>query len=138
MKQLADTLSLKIGTYNVHGIYGRLHRLLEWLAETSPDVVCLQEIKMDDSKFPIEASDGAGYGAVWHGQRLSHGVAILAKGEKPTEIRRGRRPRVSRQGGRRRLCSARVALSKRPSKPRLETCLKKYLRARASRTRYRP
>jgi exodeoxyribonuclease-3 len=80
---------MKIATYNVNGVNGRLPRLLEWLAETSPDIVCLQEIKTDDSKFPIGAIEGVGYGAVWHGQRSFHGVAILAKGEKPTEIRRG-------------------------------------------------
>jgi exodeoxyribonuclease-3 len=81
--------TLKIATYNVNGVNGRLPRLLEWLAETSPDVVCLQEIKTDDTKFPARAIEAAGYGAIWHGQRSHHGVAILAKGDKPTEIRRG-------------------------------------------------
>jgi exodeoxyribonuclease III len=80
---------LKIATYNVNGVNGRLPRLLEWLSETSPDVVCLQELKTDDPKFPARALEDAGYGAIWHGQRSHHGVAILAKGEKPVEIRRG-------------------------------------------------
>ena len=80
---------LKIATYNVNGVNGRLPRLLEWLAETEPDVACLQELKTDDSKFPIRAIENAGYGAVWHGQRSHHGVAILAKGETPMELRRG-------------------------------------------------
>lgn len=80
---------MKIATYNVNGVNGRLPRLLEWLAETSPDVVCLQEIKTDDSKVPARAIEAAGYGAIWHGQRAHHGVAILAKGETPREIRRG-------------------------------------------------
>jgi exodeoxyribonuclease-3 len=80
---------LKIATYNVNGVNGRLRRLLEWLAETGPDVVCLQEIKTDDSKVPARAIESAGYGAIWHGQRAHHGVAILAKGETPREIRRG-------------------------------------------------
>jgi exodeoxyribonuclease-3 len=80
---------LKIATYNVNGVNGRLPRLLEWLAETSPDIVCLQELKTDDTKFPARALADAGYGAVWHGQRAHHGVAILAKGETPSEIRRG-------------------------------------------------
>jgi exodeoxyribonuclease III len=80
---------VKIATYNVNGVNGRLPRLLEWLAETQPDVACLQEIKTDDSKFPAKAIEAAGYGAVWHGQRSHHGVAILAKGETPVEIRRG-------------------------------------------------
>src|SRR3954469_9845556 len=81
--------ALKIATYNVNGVNGRLPRLLEWLRETRPDVVCLQEIKTDDSKFPARALEEAGYGAVWHGQRSHHGVAILAQGEVPVEVRRG-------------------------------------------------
>jgi exodeoxyribonuclease-3 len=80
---------LKIATYNVNGVNGRLPRLLEWLRETQPDIVCLQELKTDDSKFPAKAIEQAGYGAIWHGQRSHHGVAILAKGETPTELRRG-------------------------------------------------
>ena len=80
---------MKVATYNVNGVNGRLPRLLEWLNETQPDVVCLQELKTDDSKFPIKALNAAGYGAIWHGQRAHHGAAILARGEAPTEIRRG-------------------------------------------------
>jgi exodeoxyribonuclease-3 len=80
---------VKIATFNVNGVNGRLPRLLEWLAETAPDVVCLQELKTDDTKFPHKALGDAGYGAVWHGQRAFHGVAILAKSETPTETRRG-------------------------------------------------
>jgi exodeoxyribonuclease-3 len=80
---------LKIVTYNVNGVNGRLPRLLEWLSETSPDIVCLQELKTDDTKFPAGAIEAAGYGAIWHGQRSHHGVAILAKGATPREIRRG-------------------------------------------------
>ena len=80
---------MKIATYNVNGVNGRLPRLLEWLAETRPDVACLQEIKTDDSKVPARAIESAGYGAIWHGQRAHHGVAILAKGATPREIRRG-------------------------------------------------
>jgi exodeoxyribonuclease III len=80
---------VKIATFNVNGVNGRLPRLLEWLAETKPDVACLQEIKTDDSRFPAAAIEAAGYGAIWHGQRSHHGVAILARGEKPVEVRRG-------------------------------------------------
>ena len=80
---------MKIATYNVNGVNGRLPRLIEWLQETAPDIVCLQEIKTDDTKFPALALEATGYGAVWHGQRAHHGVAILAKGEKPSETRRG-------------------------------------------------
>jgi len=81
--------SLLIATYNVNGVNGRLPRLLEWLEERKPDVVCLQELKTDDTKFPARALAEAGYEAIWHGQRAHHGVAILAKGEKPVELRRG-------------------------------------------------
>jgi exodeoxyribonuclease-3 len=80
---------LKIATYNVNGVNGRLPRLLEWLSETRPDIVCLQELKTDDSKVPARAIEDAGYGAIWHGQRSHHGVAILARGETPVELRRG-------------------------------------------------
>lgn len=80
---------MKIATYSVNGVNGRLPRLLEWLAETSPDIVCLQELKTDDSKFPAQAIEKAGYGAVWHGQRSHHGVAVLAKGTTPVERQRG-------------------------------------------------
>ena len=80
---------MKIASYNVNGVNGRLPRLLEWLAETTPDVACLQELKTDDTKFPGNAIAAAGYGAIWHGQRSHHGVAILARGETPVEIRRG-------------------------------------------------
>jgi exodeoxyribonuclease III len=79
----------KVATYNVNGINGRLPRVLEWLAETNPDVVCLQEIKTTDEKCPALAVEKAGYGSIWHGQRSHHGVAILAKGETPIEVRRG-------------------------------------------------
>jgi len=78
-----------VATYNVNGVNGRLPRLLEWLRETSPDVVCLQELKTDDTKFPAQAIAEAGYGAIWHGQRSHHGVAILARGRAPVEVRRG-------------------------------------------------
>ena len=68
---------------------GRLPRILDWLSESRPDVVCLQEIKTSDEKFPALAFETAGYSAIWHGQRSHHGVAILAKSEKPAEVRRG-------------------------------------------------
>jgi exodeoxyribonuclease-3 len=80
---------VKIATFNVNGVNGRLPRLLEWLAESRPDVACLQEIKTSDDRFPGAALEAAGYPAIWHGQRAHHGVAILAKGARPREIRRG-------------------------------------------------
>jgi len=70
---------MKIATYNVNGIKARLPRLLEWLAETQPDVACLQEIKTSDDTFPEADITTAGYHAVWHGQKGFNGVAILSK-----------------------------------------------------------
>jgi exodeoxyribonuclease-3 len=80
---------MKIATYNVNGIKARLPRLIEWLEETRPDIVCLQELKSSDETFPERDVRDAGYGAVWHGQKGFNGVAILARGEDPVEIRRG-------------------------------------------------
>ncbi len=71
---------MKIATYNVNGINGRLSVLLRWLSEARPDVVCLQELKAPQEKFPIDAIQNAGYNAIWHGQKQWNGVAILAKG----------------------------------------------------------
>ncbi|WP_231459291.1 exodeoxyribonuclease III [Pedobacter sp. Leaf132] len=79
---------MKIATYNVNGINGRLPVLLRWLAETQPDVACLQELKAPDEKFPLEAINNAGYHAIWHGQKSWNGVAILAKNE-IKELRKG-------------------------------------------------
>ncbi|MGA8760720.1 MAG: exodeoxyribonuclease III [Stellaceae bacterium] len=78
-----------ISTYNVNGINGRLANLLEWLEQAAPDVVCLQELKAPDEKFPTTALRAIGYGAVWHGQKSWNGVAILARGAEPVETRRG-------------------------------------------------
>ena len=80
---------MKIATFNVNGISARLPRLLEWLEREQPDIACLQELKAPDAKFPALAVEQAGYGAIWHGQVSWNGVAILAKGEMPREIRRG-------------------------------------------------
>lgn len=79
---------MKIATYNVNGITSRLPLLLEWLAESAPDVACLQELKAPQEKFPEMAILNAGYHAIWHGQKSWNGVAILAKGKKPSENRR--------------------------------------------------
>ena len=80
---------MKIATFNVNGIHSRLPRLLEWLAESAPDVACLQELKTSDDTFPVDALREAGYGAVWHGQKGFNGVAVLARGAQPVERRRG-------------------------------------------------
>ncbi|MGO7258941.1 endonuclease/exonuclease/phosphatase family protein, partial [Rhizobium brockwellii] len=68
---------------------GRLDVLLRWLDEASPDVVCLQELKAPDNKFPHRELVRAGYGAIWHGQKSWNGVAILARDQDPLETRRG-------------------------------------------------
>jgi exodeoxyribonuclease-3 len=78
---------VRVATFNVNGINARLPRLLEWLAETSPDVVCLQELKAPQDRFPAMALEAAGYEALWHGQKSWNGVAILAR-EMPVERRR--------------------------------------------------
>jgi exodeoxyribonuclease III len=80
---------LKIATYNVNGVNGRLPVLLRWLAESKPDVACLQELKAPQEKFPEAAIREAGYGVIWHGQKSWNGVAILARGRDPRESRRG-------------------------------------------------
>ncbi len=80
---------MKIVTYNVNGIKARLPRLVEYLAEQQPDIVCLQEIKSSDDTFPEADIRAAGYGAVWHGQKGFNGVAVLAKGVDPVERQRG-------------------------------------------------
>jgi exodeoxyribonuclease-3 len=80
---------LKIATYNINGIIGRLPILLRWLEEDAPDVVCLQELKTSDDKFPRREIESAGYRAVWHGQKSWNGVAILARGVLPVLTRRG-------------------------------------------------
>lgn len=72
---------MKIVTYNVNGIRARLPRLLEWLEEQKPDLVCLQELKCADESLPKGEVEAAGYHGFWHGQKGFNGVAILAGGE---------------------------------------------------------
>jgi exodeoxyribonuclease-3 len=79
---------MKIATYNVNGVNGRLTVLLRWLKQAAPDVVCLQELKAPQEKFPLTAIEDAGYQAIWHGQKSWNGVAILSRIGKPEEIRR--------------------------------------------------
>ena len=80
---------MKLTTFNVNGIRARLPRLLEWLDREKPDIVCLQELKCADDALPIADIEGAGYGAVWHGQKGFNGVAILARGDTPMLRRTG-------------------------------------------------
>jgi exodeoxyribonuclease-3 len=78
-----------LATFNVNGVNGRLPVLLRWLAETERDVVCLQELKTSDEKFPEAAITEAGFHSIWHGQKSYNGVAILARGTVPIQRRRG-------------------------------------------------
>ncbi len=86
---LEITVSLKIATFNINGIKARMPRLIEWLDETQPDIVCCQELKSSDETMPTKEIEAAGYGFLYHGQKGFNGVAILAKGAQPTEVQRG-------------------------------------------------
>ena len=70
---------MKLATWNVNSIKVRLPQLLEWLAGAQPDIVCLQELKAEDAKFPIAEIEQAGYRAAYSGQKTYNGVAILSK-----------------------------------------------------------
>jgi exodeoxyribonuclease III len=85
---LRDDARMKIATFNVNGIKSRLPNLLQWLEREQPDVACLQELKALDGMFPHAELRDAGYHSVWKGQRSWNGVAILARGIDPVEIRR--------------------------------------------------
>ncbi|QQL50284.1 DNA ligase D [Mucilaginibacter ginkgonis] len=72
---------MKIATYNINGINGRLAVLLRWLSEAQPDIVCLQELKAENSRFPEKELKAAGYNAIWTGQKSWNGVAVLSTAE---------------------------------------------------------
>ena len=80
---------MKIVSYNLNGIRARLPRLLEYLEEQKPDLLCLQEVKCADESLPIEDIQAAGYDGLWHGQKGFNGVAILRPGDAPTLRRIG-------------------------------------------------
>lgn len=79
---------MKIATYNVNGVNGRLNVLLHWIEEATPDIVCLQELKAPQDNFPLKAINDAGYNAIWHGQKQWNGVAILARNMEIEEVTR--------------------------------------------------
>lgn len=81
--------ALKLATFNINGVRTRMPVLLQWLEKERPDIVCLQELKVTDDKFPAAELQAAGYGALWHGQPSWNGVAILARDAEPLECRRG-------------------------------------------------
>jgi exodeoxyribonuclease III len=78
---------VKIATFNINDINKRLENLLTWLAKTTPDVVCLQELKAEQAAFPAEALRQLGYEAVWQGERSWNGVAILSRNRSPVLTR---------------------------------------------------
>lgn len=78
---------MKIATFNVNGVNPRLANLVQWLAKEQPDVACLQELKATDRQFPAKAIRDAGYHALYKGEPLWNGVAILSK-QPAVEIRR--------------------------------------------------
>ena len=80
---------MRIATFNVNGINGRLPILLDWLDDKRPDIVCLQELKAPQEKFPEQAIRDAGYHAIWHGQKSWNGVAILTRDGPAQELQRG-------------------------------------------------
>ena len=78
---------MKIATFNINNVNKRLNNLLDWLAQTEPDVVCLQELKAEKAAFPANNLRTLGYGGVWQGERSWNGVAILARGYEPVLTR---------------------------------------------------
>jgi exodeoxyribonuclease-3 len=80
---------MKVATYNVNGVNGRLPVLLRWLEESKPDIVCLQELKAPQEKFPEQQIRDLGYDAIWQGEKSWNGVAILSRVGRIQETRRG-------------------------------------------------
>ena len=80
---------MRIATYNINGMNARLPVLLRWLAQTRPDVACLQELKSPQERFPQDELRELGYQAIWHGQKSWNGVAILSRHGLPAEVQRG-------------------------------------------------
>ena len=75
---MAKTRRLRIASYNINGINGRLAILTAWLEEFRPDIVGLQELKCTDEQFPADTIESLGYSAIWHGQKSWNGVALLS------------------------------------------------------------
>ena len=76
---------MKLAAWNVNSLKVRLPQLLEWLESSQPDVVCLQETKLEDHNFPQAEIEAAGYHVVFSGQKTYNGVALLAR-ETPTDV----------------------------------------------------
>lgn len=80
--------SFKVATYNVNSVRSRLHIVIPWLRENSPDVLCMQETKVEDSQFPVSAFEDIGYQVTFRGGKRYNGVAIASK-TAPTEVIHG-------------------------------------------------
>ena len=78
---------MKVATFNINNINKRLDNLLAWLAKAKPDVVSLQDLKVEQAAFPTHALRTLGYEAVWQGERSWNGVAILARNQTPVLTR---------------------------------------------------
>jgi exodeoxyribonuclease-3 len=85
---MAKKHRLRIASYNINGINGRLAILTRWLEDLRPDIVALQELKCTDEQFPADAIHSLGYSAIWHGQKSWNGVALLSRVGEPVETRR--------------------------------------------------
>lgn len=70
---------MKFVSFNINGLRARLHQLEALITKHQPDVIGLQEIKVDNSQFPLEAVEALGYHVYYHGQKGHYGVAILCK-----------------------------------------------------------
>ena len=78
---------MKLAAWNVNSLNVRLGHVIEWLKTHQPDVLCLQELKMEDAKFPLAAFDDIGYQAVFNGQKTYNGVAIISRA-RPEDVRK--------------------------------------------------
>lgn len=72
---------MKLATWNVNSLKVRLPHVLDWLSANQPDVLCLQETKTEDARFPLAAIESAGYRALFSGQKTYNGVALLSRAE---------------------------------------------------------
>ncbi len=79
---------MKIVSFNTNGIRARPHQLQKLVDDHRPDIIGIQETKVQDADFPVGMIEALGYHAAWHGQKAHYGVAILSR-RPPAEVRRG-------------------------------------------------
>ena len=70
---------MKLATFNANSLRVRLNTILGWLKSHQPDVLCIQETKVQDPEFPIQAFEGSGYHVHFRGMKSYNGVAILSR-----------------------------------------------------------